>query len=57
MHVSTFKRRYSSSRSPLCATLDDADNVVQTFDKAQRHLALSPAIGSSSISMSIGHLG
>ena len=42
---------------PVGAPLDDANLVVQPFDKAQRDLVLRLAIGGDSIPMALDHLG
>ena len=40
----------------VCATLDDADLIVQTFNESERDLVLGLAVGSDSIPMPIDHL-
>src|SRR6266581_577578 len=41
----------------VCAALDDADLVVQSFHESERYFVLWFAVGGDSVPMSIDHLG
>src|SRR5215467_2436921 len=57
MHVRTLRRRYSSSRRSVGASLEDADFVVEAFDEAKRDFVFRLAVGGDAVPVAVDHIG